>query len=55
MYSVSIASGKEKKVAKGIKRAFVENDINHQNYKDYLMSSELKDNKQGANFNLIRS
>ena len=55
MYSVSIATDKEKKVAKGVKKALVDKEISHNNYKQCLMSSELKDNQQRANFNLIRS
>jgi hypothetical protein len=55
LYSVKTYDDKEKKVAKGVQKRVIKEELTHQNYYLCLHSDKLTDMKQSCSFNLIRS
>ena len=55
MYSASLHNGKEKKTGKGIKRCCLKNDITHADYVRCIQSNDIRDQRQLASFQCIRS
>lgn len=55
MYSATLHTGKEKKVGKGIKRCYLQNDITHADYLKCIESDDIRDQRQLASFQCIRS
>eukprot|EP01050_Picozoa_sp_SAG11_P000336 SAG11_NODE_9_length_28972_cov_81.532539_13_plen_209_part_00 len=55
MYSATLHNGKEKKTGKGIKRCYLQNDITHADYVRCIESDDIRDQRQLASFQCIRS
>ena len=48
-------SDKEKKVGKGIKKAYLKKDVSHADYRKCIVSDKITDQQQRAKFQCIRS
>ena len=55
MYSIKLATGKEKGTAKGVKKTYYKNHITHENYVKCITSSKLTDMRQSCKFLNFRS
>ena len=55
MYSLKIPTEKDKKTAKGVQKAYMKNNIGHEDYRRCLISEETEDKQQLAKWCAIRS